>query len=161
MYEDTLHHIIFLWHNIKQKLSIITFLLATKTELKLYIIICTCINMAHMYNSEFIHVHMYIVYFFTRQNLTLHDNKYSDTHIFTGPEPFTLWTLGTTGVWEDRVPVANVLCSVCAGWFVQWKRGTGLFKGIMRFYSNYNVVPTLSLPLITVTHLILNTYFDK
>lgn len=25
---------------------------------------------------------MYIVYFFTRQNLTLHDNKYSDTHIF-------------------------------------------------------------------------------
>lgn len=159
MYEDTLHHIIFLWHNIKQKLSIITFLLATKTELKLYIIICTCINMAHMYNSEFIHVHC--ILFFTRQNLTLHDNKYSDTHIFTGPEPFTLWTLGTTGVWEDRVPVANVLCSVCAGWFVQWKRGTGLFKGIMRFYSNYNIVPTLSLPLITVTHLILNTYFDK
>lgn len=95
------------------------------------------------------------------QGRILHDNKYSGTHIFTGPEPFTLWTLGTTGVWEDRVPVANVLCPVCAGWFVQWKRGTGLFKGIMRFYSNYNVVPTLFLPLITVTHLILNTYFDK
>lgn len=159
MYENTLHHIIFLWHNIKQKLSIITFLLATKTELKLYIIICTCINMAHMYNSEFIHVHC--ILFYKAEFNFAWQQVFRHTYFFTGPEPFTLWTLGTTGVWEDRVPVANVLCSVCAGWFVQWKRGTGLFKGIMRFFSNYNVVPTLFLPLITVTHLILKTYFDK